>query len=63
MKIAPYWKAVVAVASAVLVALNAFASDMVITGDERWNIYLAALTAYGVWRVKNKDAKASDKKE
>lgn len=57
MKISPYWKSVVAVLGAVVVAVDAVVGDLVVTGTEGVNIGIALLTAFGVYFVKNKDEK------
>lgn len=59
MKISPYWKSAVAVLGAVVVAVDAVVGDLVVTGTEGVNIGIALLTAFGVYFVKNKDAKVA----
>lgn len=53
MKIAEYWKAVVALVGAIAVAGQAVVSDGMVTDSEWVNLALAVVTAVGVLVVKN----------
>lgn len=54
MKIAPYWKTVVAVVGAVALTAANVVSDDTVTTQEIVEVALAFLVALGVWRVPNK---------
>ncbi|MFI0418874.1 hypothetical protein [Spongiactinospora sp. 9N601] len=58
MKIGKYWKSVLAVVGAVVVAGEAVIDDQLITPNEWVNLGIALLTAIGVWAVPNKGAGA-----
>ena len=54
MNIRPYMKVAVAVAIALLTALQAAITDSTVTGNEWLTIGLAVVTALGVYLVPNK---------
>lgn len=54
MKIAPYWKTVVAVIGAVVVVAKAVVTDDVVTAQETVEMVIAVLVALGVYSVPNK---------
>jgi hypothetical protein len=56
MKIANYWKTVVAIVGAGVIAVQSAITDDVITSAEWVTIALALLAAAGVWQVPNKPA-------
>ncbi|MDF5755834.1 hypothetical protein [Spongiactinospora sp. TRM90649] len=56
MKISKYWKSLLAVVGAVVVAGEAVVGDLVITPDEWVSLGIALLTALGVWAVPNAPA-------
>lgn len=54
MKIAPYWKTVVAVIGAVALTVANVITDNTLTTEEIVEVVLAFLVAAGVYRVPNK---------